>query len=331
VQETDNALALATETYRQALRLAGDPPRPIACEAHLGLARINYQWNNLAIAEQHGQQCILLTRQMESVETFAAGGVLLARLALFQGDVPGAVAVLAEAEAFVRRHNFLFRMPDIAAVQVLTLLHQGDLAAAAQLAESHDLPLSLARVHLAQGEPATALALLEPVRKQAEARGWPDVRLQVLVIQAIACRAQGEMDRAMQLLENALALAEPGGAIRIFVDEGPPMAALLSEATKHGFAPHFVRHLRLALVPAEDAAPVTPNSSAAPAFAGERLSERELEVLRLLATELNGPEIAHKLMVSLNTMRTHTKNVFGKLEVNNRRAAVRRAEELKLL
>ena len=109
------------------------------------------------------------------------------------------------------------------------------------------------------------------------------------------------------------------------------MAALLSEATKHGFAPHFVRHLRLALVPAEDAAPVTPNSSAAPAFAGERLSERELEVLRLLATELNGPEIAHKLMVSLNTMRTHTKNVFGKLEVNNRRAAVRRAEELKLL
>ena len=126
VQETDNQLSLAAETYRRALLLAGDPPRPIACEAHLGLARIDYEWNNLAAAEQHGQQCILLTRQMENVETFAAGGVLLARLKVTQGDVPGAVAVLAEAEAFVRQHHFMFRMPDIAAAQVLTLLRQGN-------------------------------------------------------------------------------------------------------------------------------------------------------------------------------------------------------------
>ena len=221
VQETDNALSLAAETYRQALLLAGDPPRPIACEAHLGLARINYQWNDLAAAEQHGQQCILLTRQMESVETFAAGGVLLARLKLTQDDVPGAVAVLAEAEAFVRQHHFMFRMPDIAAAQVLTLLRQGNVAAAAQLAETHDLPLSLARVHLAQGDPAAALALLEPLRQQAEAKGWQDARLQVMVLQAVARHVQGEKDQAVQLLGDALALAEPGGFIRIFVDEGP--------------------------------------------------------------------------------------------------------------
>ena len=99
VQEADNQLSLAAETYRRVLQLAGDPPRPIACEAHLGLARISYQWNDLDAAQQHGQQCLQLTRQMESVDTFASYGVFLARLRLAQGDVPGAVAILDEAEA----------------------------------------------------------------------------------------------------------------------------------------------------------------------------------------------------------------------------------------
>src|SRR5207253_7458178 len=107
VQEVDNQLYLAAETYREALILAGDPPRPIACEAHLGLARIFYQWNDLEAAEQHGQHCVQLTRQMDSVDTVAACGVFLARLRLARGDLPGAAALLAEAEQFVRQHNFV--------------------------------------------------------------------------------------------------------------------------------------------------------------------------------------------------------------------------------
>ncbi len=331
VQETDNQLSLAAATYRQALLLAGEPPRPIACESQLGLARISYQWNDLSAAEQHGQQCVRLTRQMEDVETFAGGGVLLARLRLAREDVPGAVALLAEAAAFVHQHNFMFRMPDVAAVQVLTLLRQGKFAEAAQLAEIHDLPLSLARVHLAQDKPATAFALLEPLRQEAETRGWPDVRLQVMVLQAVARQVQGEMDQAVHLLGDALALAEPGGFIRIFVDEGPPMAALLCEAANRGFAPDYVRQLRAVFVPAAGSTLVTQKLVAPRALGSEPLSERELQVLRLLGTELNGPEIAYRLMVSLNTMRTHTKNVFSKLGVNNRRAAVLRAAELNLL
>ena len=125
IQEADNQLHLAAETYRRVLLLAGDPPRPIACEAHLGLARIYYQWNDLDAAEQHGQQCVQLTRQMDSVDTVAACGVLLARLRLAQGDCPARSALLAEAEHFVRQHNFVFRMPDVAAAQVLTLLAPG--------------------------------------------------------------------------------------------------------------------------------------------------------------------------------------------------------------
>jgi LuxR family transcriptional regulator, maltose regulon positive regulatory protein len=177
---------------------------------------------------------------------------------------------------------------------------------------------------LAQGETSAALAVLEPVRRQAEARGLEDERLKVMVLQAVALFAHGEKDKAAQLLGDALRLAEPGGFIRLFVDEGPPMAALLREVAKRGIAPNYVCQLRAAFAKAEGGITTTQ-------LLIEPLSERELEVLRLLGSESNGPEIARALMVSLNTMRTHTKNIYGKLGVSSRRAAVRRAEELDLL
>src|SRR5437763_157475 len=121
-------------------------------------------------ASQHAQQSAQLAQQI-LVDTFAAYGVFVARLKLVQGDVSGAAAALEEAEAFVRRYNFVFRMPDVAAAQVLLLLHQGHLAAAAHLAHLHDLLISQARVHLAQGNPSAALAVLLPWRRQVEAKG----------------------------------------------------------------------------------------------------------------------------------------------------------------
>ena len=128
-----------------------------------------------------------------------------------------------------RQQNFVYRIPEVAAAQVLTLLRQGNLAAAAQLAQTHELPISQARVHLAQGDPSAALAVLEPLRQQMEAKGWQDERLKVMVLQAVAHHAHGEKDKAVQLLGDALALAEPGGFIRIFVDEGEPMRLLISD------------------------------------------------------------------------------------------------------
>ena len=159
LQEADNQLSLAAESYRHSLQLAGDPPQRMACEAYLGLARITYEWNDLEEASQHGQQSAQLAQQI-LVDTFAAYGVFVARLKLAQGDVSGAAAALDEAEAFVRRHRFVFRMPDVAAARVLLLLHQGNLAAAAHVAQTHDLPISQARVHLAQGDTSAALAVL---------------------------------------------------------------------------------------------------------------------------------------------------------------------------
>jgi LuxR family maltose regulon positive regulatory protein len=331
LQEADNQLSLATRTYRHGLQLAGDPPQPIACEAYLGLARITYQWNDLDTAQRHGQQCLQLTRQMESVDTFASCEVLLARLKLAQGDVSGAASVLDEAEAFVRQHGFVFRMSEVAAAQVLILLHQGNLAAAAHLAQTHDLPISQARVHLAQRDPSAALAVLLPLRRQVEAKGWADERLEVMALQAVALHMNGEKDKAVHLLCDALALAAPGGFIRIFVDEGPPMAQLLSKAEALGIMPDYTGKL-LAVLEAD--AQKRENISSLPPPDQpliEPLSARELEVLHLMAQGLSNQEMCERLFLALSTVKGHNRNIFGKLQVQRRTEAVARARELGLL
>ncbi len=331
VQEAENQLSLAAESYWRVLQLAGDPPWPAACEAYLGLARVCYQWNDLEAAEQHGQQSFQLAMQMESVDTPAACGVFLARLKLARGDVASATALLAKAEQFVRQHNFVHWMPEVAAVQVLTLLHQGHLAAAAHLAQTHGLPLSQARVHLAQGDPSAALAVLESWRGQMEAKGWQDERLKVMVLQAVALQAHGEKDKAVQLLGDALTLAEPGGFIRIFVDEGPPMAHLLSEAEALGMMPDSIGKL-LALFKAEEQKREDTSSLPPPAQPLlEPLSRRELEVLHLMAQGLSNQEMCERLFLALDTVKGHNRKIFDKLQVQRRTEAVARARELGLL
>jgi LuxR family transcriptional regulator, maltose regulon positive regulatory protein len=333
VQEMENLLDLAAENYRRVLQIAGDPPHPIACEAFVGLARITYQWNDLDTAEQYAQQCLQLTRQMESLETFASYKLFFARLQLTLGDVPGAVAVMDGAEAFVRQQNFLHRMPEIAAAQVLTLLQQGHLAAAAQLAQAHILPMSQARVYLAQGDAAAALATLSPWLQQMEAKGWADERLKVLVLQAVALQANGDTDTAVQVLGEALTIASPGRFIRLFVDEGLPMARLLSEAAARGMMPDYVGKL-LAVFEADkpegnEKPYLRPATSAQPLI--EPLTRREVEILHLIAQGLSNQEICQRLFLAMSTVKGHNRIIFDKLQVQRRTEAVARARELDLL
>jgi LuxR family transcriptional regulator, maltose regulon positive regulatory protein len=345
VQETENQLYLAAETYQRVLQLYGDYPLPNACEAYLGLARIYYEWNDLDTAEQYGQQSFRLAQQFDRViDRFIVSKVFLAGLKLARGDVSGAAAMLAEAEQSVRQNNFVHRIPEVVAAQVLVLLRQGNLEAAAQLAQTHELASSQARVFLAQADSSAALAILEPYRQHMEAKGWVDELLKVMVLQTIALHAQGEKDKAVHLLSDALALAEPGGYVRIFVNEGEAMRSLLEKLARHRDHPLSVMWTNSwlllrnrwrrqngvsAIIPPKSGR-IEPEVRPAKNMLVEPLSERELEVLRLLRSELSGPEIAGQLIVSLNTLRTHTKNIFNKLGVNNRRAAVRRAEELDL-
>jgi len=330
IQEAENQLYLAAETHRRALQLAGDPPLPFACASYLGLARVLYEWNDLDVALQHGQQSAQLATQIEGVDAPATCGVFLARLKHAQGDVAGAVALLAKADQFVREHNFMHRLPEVAAAQVLTLLHQGDLAAAAQLAEKHDLPTSQARVRLAQGDAVAALAVLEPFRRQVEVKRLEDERLKVRVLQAVAYHAHDEKDKAVQVLGEALKLAEQGGFIRIFIDEGLPMAELLSEAAAHGIMPEYCSKL-LAAFEAEDQKSEEEFYLPPAQSLIEPLSPRETEVLRLIAQGLSNREISERLFLALSTVKRHNGNIYGKLQVRRRTEAVARARELGLL
>jgi LuxR family transcriptional regulator, maltose regulon positive regulatory protein len=331
LQETENQLSPAAETYRRSLQLLSNQPPPSASDAYLGLARIFYEWNDMDAAERYGQQSLQLARQFDkTLDRFVICEVFLARLKLARGDVSGAAAMLAETEQSVRRNNFIYRIPEVAAAQVLILLHQGNLAAATHLAQTHDLPISQARMLLAQGDPSAALALLARFRQQMEAKGWADERLKTIVLQAIALSAHGEKVKARQFLGDALTLAEPGGFIRLFVDEGPLMAQLLSEAVAHGIMPDYVGKL-LAVFKAEEQKSKEKTFRPAVLPFDEPLSQRELEILQLIAQGLSNREISHRLFLALDTVKGHNRIIFGKLQVQRRTEAVARARELGLL
>jgi LuxR family maltose regulon positive regulatory protein len=185
-------------------------------------------------------------------------------------------------------------------------------------------------VHLAQGEIPAALAVLESWREHVEAKGWKDEQLKTMVLQALALQANGEKDSAGQMLAHALALAEPGGFIRTFIDEGQPMAELLSEAAARGIQPDYTKTL-LAAFEAErrKTQEASPGSPGHPLV--EPLSPRELEVLRLVAQGLSNDEIGKRLFLALDTVKGHNRRIYDKLQVQRRTEAVARARELGLL
>lgn len=327
VYEAENHLHLAAQTFQRVLDLAGDQPLQIIHEPHLGLARVLYERNDLDAAEQHGEHSLQLARQYDTViDRFIVCEVFLARVKLAQGDVAGAVAILAQADQSARQPIFAHRLPDVAATQVLLLLRQGHLADALHLAQTHALPLSKAQVYLAHGDGPAALALLDVALQQAEARGRADERLNVMVVQAAALHVQGEKDKALRRLGEALALAEPEGFIRIFVDKGQPMAQLLAEAAARGMLPDYVGKL----LEAFDAEPRKGEvKSAQPLI--EPLSQREMEVLRLIAQGLSNSEISEQLFLALDTVKGHNRKIFEKLGVQRRTEAVARARALGML
>ena len=329
VQEVDNELHQAAETYQRVLQWVGDKPQQIIGEAHLGLARVLYEWNDLEAAQQHGEQSLQLAKQYERViDRFLISEVFLARLKLAQGDVESAASILAQADQSARQQNFVHRIPEIAAVQVLTLIRQGNQAAAAHLAQTHKLPISQAHVHLAQEKPSDALAVLDSWDKHVDAMGWKDERLKVLLLQAVSHQALGKDEKALHLLSSAMELAEPGGFIRIFVDLGAPMARLLSKMKgDDARMQEYVHKLLAAFNQQQD----TLASSFIQQPLVEPLSQREMEVLQLIAQGLSNDEIGKRLFLALDTVKGHNRRIYDKLQVQRRTEAVARARQLGLL
>jgi LuxR family maltose regulon positive regulatory protein len=182
--------------------------------------------------------------------------------------------------------------------------------------------LTLARLRLAEGEDVREM--LDRLLAAAEAGGRVASVIEILVLQALAHQVRGDGSTAMIAMGRALVLAEPEQCARVFVDTGPAVAALLKAAARRGANAGYARQLLAGFDQQPDKPATHPDLI-------EPLSERELDVLRLLRSDLDGPDIARELRVTLNTMRTHTKNIYEKLGVNSRRSAVRRAEDLDLL
>jgi LuxR family maltose regulon positive regulatory protein len=196
--------------------------------------------------------------------------------------------------------------------------------------------LVLARLLMAQDRPDEALVLLEPLLPRMEQQGRIGLVIEIQMLRALAFQAQGDGAQAMTALERGLALAEPGGYVRIFIDEGPPMAQLLYEAAARGMAPEYTGRLLAAFeIETKDDGLKTKAADSSsvlrPASLIEPLSERELEVLQLIAEGLSNHEIAQRLFISPSTVKVHTRNIYGKLSVNSRTQAVAKASVLGIL
>jgi LuxR family maltose regulon positive regulatory protein len=189
----------------------------------------------------------------------------------------------------------------------------------------------LTRTLIAQESVDEAIKLLRQLFVTAKAGEHTSGMIKILILQALALQAGSDTDQAITALEKALTLAKPGGFVRTFVDEGPPMARLLYEALSRGIATDYVRRLLAAFPTAEPAQASPPGTLAPESELIEPLSQRELEVLQLMAEGLTNPEIASSLFLALNTVKTHASNIYGKLGVHRRTQAVARARALGLL
>jgi LuxR family maltose regulon positive regulatory protein len=334
-------LSEAERTYQDALQLAaqhGPEAEHITAHHHLGLSMIYRQRGDDTLAAHHLKRAAELGLQTTLVDWLYRWHVAQSQLKA-AGDLETALALLDKA----KRGYIQTLLPDlrpIAALKARIYLKQGrpdkarawaaerELSLADDVSYLHEFEhLTLARLEIAN---PLVNALLARLLQAAEAQKRRGSALDILLVQALAHEAQGHRPQALAALERALALAEPEGYVRIFVDEGEAMRLLIEEQSRNrdhplsGYADKLLAAFTQP-VAAPQSAIIHQKSDLK-----EPLSERELEVLKLLRTELSGPEIAQQLIVSLNTLRTHTNNIFKKLGVNNRRAAVRRAEELDL-
>ncbi len=319
------------------------PPLRGTADMHVGLSDVLYEMGDLDGALEQLDRSSALGDHNGLPQHPYRSRLGMARLRAAEGDTVGARDLLDAAEG-VYTTDFSPSIRPIPAVRAGLLADRGNLdeplawVREQGLTADDDLVyleefehITVARVLLAEfravrSTPSVvdAIRLLERVSVEATAGGRNGDLMQVLVLLALAEDARGDRSAAVAHLERAIALAEPEGYVRLFLDASPWIQPLLDAVAAKGPSAAYIHHI----VSASTRRP-EPRMALQPLI--DPLSVRELDVLRLLASELTGPQIARELMISVNTMRTHTKSIYSKLGVNTRRAAVRRAEELNLL
>ncbi|PKH40885.1 LuxR family transcriptional regulator, maltose regulon positive regulatory protein [Nocardioides alpinus] len=351
IEVVQGRLRSAAQTYRSALALADRHHTPVLrgrADMHVGLAARHREADDLDAARLELARSRDLGEQAGLLQDAYRWRLVMAGIREAEGDVEAAIDLLDESERLYVG-DFSPPVRPVPAVRARAWARHGHVDAALAWVDrvglSLDDPLTylrefehvtLARVlaadHARRGGTADlsdVVALLDRMLIAATDGGRQGSVVEIQVTRALVLQQQGDGEAAVTALEAALRVAEPEGYVRTFLDEGPPMATLLAAAERRS-PTAYVRRLRSALdrVPTRPAPGRTPSRHDMPV---ETLSSRERDVLRLLGTELNGPEIARELVVSLNTVRTHTKNLYMKLGVTSRRSAVVRGKELDLL
>jgi LuxR family maltose regulon positive regulatory protein len=339
--EMQGSLRQAIETCKEALELAfepGDRPVPFVGMAYVGMAGPLYEWNDLDGAMRYAMEGIRLSELGGFVAYQVFGYALLARIYEAQGDRNSAVQVLQKAERLGQGYSYALVMALVAEWRIRLWVAQGNMAAASRWAQERRLSsvgeldsareieqTAVAWVLITQGRPGEALRLLAWLLEAAQAVGRMGSAIKILALQALAFQAQDNLDGALSALERALSLAEPEGYVRTFVDEGEPMTRLLRRALSQGIAPNYVARLLAAFGQEVEL------TSPAMGSLVEPLSERELQVLRLLAEGKSNRDIGEELFIAVGTVKKHLSNIFGKLGVQNRTECAARARELGLI
>jgi len=348
-------LRKAKSIYERGLQLAtkqGAPALRGAADMHVGMSEIFREGNDLPAAMQHLLKSKALGELNELPKNPYRWRVAMARIRETQGDLDGALDLYDEAEPLYMS-DFSPNVRPLPAWKARVWIKQGDLEQALDWARERRLStdeepgylrefeqITFARILLSQSQRDAAdsslhdaMGFLELLLKAAAAGGRMGSVIEILTLQAIGHQVQDDIPAALSALERALKLAEPEGYVRLFVDEGTALAALLRKAAASRITPDYTGKLLAAFEAEGNGSGESTPLSAAPVSMSlnEPLSQRELDILRLFQTELSGPEIAEELVIALSTVRTHTKSIYGKLDVNSRRAAVNRAIELGLI
>ncbi len=352
-------LQQAAYTCQEALQMAtGEDGRrlPVAGYALVYLGGIYREWNRLEAAASYLVEGIDLCSQVGYIMDQIVGQVTLARVKMAQGDWDAARSACVNAEGLSQKmKGYMYARRWAEDCQVRLWLAQGDgnpdyLVKASRWAQQSGLRIDdelnflhelahiiLARVLVAQGRAdpdgqylADAHYLLARLLETAESAGWMGKVMEILVLQALAYQAQGKSDNALETLNRALSLAEPEGYIRVFLDEGQPMAQLLYEATARGIAPEYSGRLLIQFPTEEQTIPLMPPHSHTHTLV-EPLTKREQEVMQLIASGASNAEIAQELYIAVGTVKNHVKNIYSKLDVHSRAQAIARARDLGLI
>jgi len=331
----------ASRIYSETLQMATRPDgqrSPLADRLYAGLSRVSYEWNRLEAAAQYAHECVELCRQWRNFDLLAVGYLMLARLGHAQGHPEQARAAMQAAQQLASEDRLTPRRSIWvkSALACLWVVH-GNLERASHFVQQSGITsddpvpylreteyLTLLRLLLAQGNQNAALALSGRLLQQAQATHHMGRVIEILVLQALAFQGKKELVQALAVLERAIALAQPEGYVRVFLDEGEPMAKLLYQARSHQMGSGYAAELLYVM----GSASCTTKPPAQLLI--EPLSQRELEVLKLIEAGHSNQEIAAKLVISIATVKRHISNIYAKLGVKSRTQAVSLGKELSL-